>query len=133
MIEKGRVMPTARGPRVIVMTVMGPDVEVLRSFYEPVFGIEFEGEDHGDGLQYHATGGSFSFPDGLFLFTLWAYHDDWPRLRCGIEMFVSGVDAVYERAVENGATSVLHLSTAQRFRAAPFRRPCREPGADLRE
>ena len=106
MIERGRVMPTVTGPRVIGMTVMGPDVEVLRSFYEATFGIEFESEDHGDGVHYHATGGSFSFPDGLFLFTLWAYHDSWPQLRSGIEMFVTGVDEVHERAVQHGATSI---------------------------
>lgn len=104
MIRKGSVMPAATGPRVIGMTVMGPDVEALRAFYETAFGMEFEKEDHGEGTHYHATGGSFSFPDGLFLFSLWAYHDGWPQLRSGIEMYVTGVDEIYERAITAGAT-----------------------------
>ena len=124
MIKRGRVMPTMTGPRVIGMTVMGPDVEVLRRFYEGTFGIEFESEDHGDGVHYHATGGSFSFPDGLFLFTLWAYHDSWPQLRSGIEMFVSGVDEVHELALEHGATSIYEPFDSPAFpRSAIFDDP----------
>lgn len=105
MIEKGRVMPLTTGLRVIGMTVMGPDVETLRSFYQATFGMEFEREDHSRAVHYHATGGSFSYPDGLFLFSLWGYHDGWPQLRSGIEMYVDGVDATYERALANGGVS----------------------------
>lgn len=124
MIERGRVMPKMTGPRVIGMTVMGPDVEALRSFYEATFGIEFESEEHGGGVHYHATGGSFSFPEGLFLFTLWAYHDGWPQLRSGIEMFVTGVDDVHERAVLNGATSIYAPFDSEAFpRSAIFEDP----------
>jgi DNA-binding transcriptional MerR regulator/catechol 2,3-dioxygenase-like lactoylglutathione lyase family enzyme len=106
LIERGSVMPSETGPRVIGMTVMGPDVEALRAFYEEVFGLEFVGEDHGGGLHYHATGGSFSPPDGLFLFTLWQYSEGWENTRTGIEMYVSGVDEVYKRALEAGGRSV---------------------------
>jgi DNA-binding transcriptional MerR regulator len=124
MIEKGRVMPLTTGPRVIGMTVMGPDVEALRSFYEATFGMEFEQEDHGDGVHYHATGGSFSYPDGLFLFSLWGYHDGWPQLRSGIEMYVDGVDATYERALANGAVSAFAPFDSDAFpRSAIFDDP----------
>jgi DNA-binding transcriptional MerR regulator len=106
LIKKGGVMPATTGPRVIGMSVMGPDVEALRKFYEEALEIEFLAEDHGTGIHYHATGGSFSYPDGLFLFTLWSYHDGWPELTSGIEMYVTGVDATYERAIAAGAKPV---------------------------
>lgn len=117
-------MPATTGPRVIGMTVMGPDVEALRRFYEGVFGIEFTGEDHGDGLHFHAAGGWFSYPDGLFLFTLWGYAENWPQLRSGIEMSVGGVDEVYARALAAGAESVNLPFDSDAFpRSAIFRDP----------
>jgi DNA-binding transcriptional MerR regulator len=124
LVEKGAVMPTATGPRVIGMTVMGPDVEVLREFYENVLGIAFEGEDHGYGMHYHATGGSFSYPDGFFLFTLWAYSEDWPRLRSGVEMIVNGVDQTFERAIAAGGKAVQPPFDSEAFpRSAIFEDP----------
>jgi predicted enzyme related to lactoylglutathione lyase len=71
-------MPSVAGPRVIGATMTVSDVEALRVFYERVFEIEFFSEDHGDGLHYHATGGTFAYPDGFFLFTLETATDRWP-------------------------------------------------------
>lgn len=121
LIEKGVIMPAVTGPRVIGMTIMGPDIEALRSFYEKVFGIEFQGEDHGAGIHYHATGGSFSYPDGLFLFTLWGHSEGEPRLKSGVELYVTGVDQTYARAIAEGGRSIEQPFDSEAFpRSAIF-------------
>jgi DNA-binding transcriptional MerR regulator len=103
-IEKGVVVPTVEGNRIVMINVPVTELARSRRFYEELLDVEFAEERHGDGpVHLNATFGEWNTPS-WFLLVL--YEDDERAGAANIGLLVEDLDRAYERALAAGAADV---------------------------
>ena len=103
-IEKGVVVPTLEGNRIVMINIAVNELEESRQFYEEMLDVELAEERHGDGpVHLNATFGQWNTPS-WFLLSLWPDSDRGGGTDIGF--LVEDLDGAYARALAAGAADV---------------------------